>query len=477
MEMWSGRQTLGSLDKALGTVSGQIQKLEAEIQATGKAIVALEQEQMRRYSRLAKLRLDQSISGEIEAGFNTADRRVVELLEQRDEALSNLQQSLDAAQKEQDTLEKHRSQHGEILAQAAESLDAAEAATQRRLAEDSAFQQQLVQTQDADRVARHAEDKTLQALADRTDKGRPYETDPLFMYLWERSFETSDYSANRVTRYLDKWVAQVCDFYNARPNYSMLLEIPRRMEAHAEHVRGIADHEFAALKELETQAVAADGIDVLCESLGAAQQRVDATDKLIVGAEEEIRGLLERRADFASGDDEYVKQSIDTFASTFQREDVDTLYRYARATSTLADDTLIQDIAASSDQKSELQEALVQHRRIQQSNMQRMQELEQLRHKFKRERYDDIHSSFGNTPVLVMLLNQFLQGAASSDDLWKTIQRQRRYRRIEADPDFGSGGFGRGDSTWRIPFPPSSGRGGGFGKGGSGGGFRTGGGF
>ena len=131
----------------------------------------------------------------------------------------------------------------------------------------------------------------------------------------------------------------------------------------------------------------------------------------------------------------------------------------------------------SDDKKGELQEALVQHRRIQKSNMQRMQELEQLRHKFKRERYDDVHSSFGNTPVLLMLLNQFLQGAASSDDLWQTIRRERRYRRIEADPDFGSGGIGRGNSTWRIPFPRSSGRVGGMGRGGSRGGFRTGGGF
>ncbi|MDH3380244.1 MAG: hypothetical protein OEQ39_25265, partial [Gammaproteobacteria bacterium] len=243
------------------------------------------------------------------------------------------------------------------------------------------------------------------------------------------------------------------------------------------HVRGLADREFSALKELEKQAATADGVDALGEALDVAQQQVDTTDNLIKGVEEKIRGLLEQRADFAAGDDEYIKQSIDTFTRIFQREDIDTLYRYARTTSTLADDILIQDIAASDDKKGELQEALVQHRRIQKSNMQRMQELEQLRHKFKRERYDDVHSSFGNTSVLLMLLNQFLQGAASSDDLWQTIRRERRYRRIEADPDFGTGSIGRGNSTWRMPFPQSSGRVGGMGRSGSRGGFRTGGGF
>jgi hypothetical protein len=49
------------------------------------------------------------------------------------------------------------------------------------------------------------------------------------------------------------------------------------------------------------------------------------------------------------------------------------------------------------------------------------------------------------------------------------------YRQIESDPSFGSGGFGRSNSTWHFPELG----GGGFGSGGEirGGGFRTGGGF
>jgi hypothetical protein len=76
---------------------------------------------------------------------------------------------------------------------------------------------------------------------------------------------------------------------------------------------------------------------------------------------------------------------------------------------------------------------------------------------------------------LSVILHEFLRGVASSDDLWGTLRRQQRYHRIESDPGFGSGGFGRSDSTWHFPELG----GGGFGGGGEirGGGFRTGGGF
>jgi len=105
-----------------------------------------------------------------------------------------------------------------------------------------------------------------------------------------------------------------------------------------------------------------------------------------------------------------------------------------------------------------------------------MQELEDVRRRFKAERYDSPHSGFGNAAMLVMLLNQFLQGAASSGDLWRTIERSQRYRRKTSNPDFGSGGFPQRRGTWNVPFPRGGGsRRGGFG--GGKGGFRTGGGF
>ena len=87
-------------------------------------------------------------------------------------------------------------------------------------------------------------EKTYQAKADQQEKGAPYRADPLFTYLWDCKYGTSAYKANPLTRFLDNWVARLCDFQSARKNYWMLQEIPERLDEHAKALRSKADATF-----------------------------------------------------------------------------------------------------------------------------------------------------------------------------------------------------------------------------------------
>ena len=477
--MWTGRKTLSTLDQGLQQVRERAQEVDHEIQSTSTALVELRQGQAERYKNLARVRLDQLISGDIVEGLDAADRRVQELIAEREQALAKLQQDVDTAYQKQSELEREREMESDRVAEATEVLDKAEAQVQARLQDDPEYQAQLAKARKADSVAQHAEEKTEQAQTDRVEKGKPYESDPLFSYLWKRGFGTSDYSANPLTRFLDKWVARLCNYHDARPNYAMLVEIPTRLGEHDEGVRAVADAEFEILKNLEETAAQADGVPQLRDAVEQAERRVDEIDDAVQQTEEGIRELLQQRANFAAGEDQYFRQSVEALVGAFEREDLSTLYRYAKLTATAEDDLLIQELTGVEQQMEQFQQALEQHKRMQERHLSRLRELEQIRHRFKRERYDDVHSTFTNGSLLGMLLNQFLQGMATSDDLWGTIQREQRYRRIKSNPGFGSGGFGRrGGGTWRIPFPRGGGGGGfGGGMGSGGGGFRTGGGF
>jgi hypothetical protein len=111
----------------------------------------------------------------------------------------------------------------------------------------------------------------------------------------------------------------------------------------------------------------------------------------------------------------------------------------------------------------------------------RVQELEGIRRRFKRNRFDSPHSEFRNDALVAMALSQFLAGTVTGGELWRTIERLQHYRRIRANPNFGSGGFLPRPGTWSRSFPRGGGLGG-WGGGGSfprpgRGGFRTGGGF
>lgn len=481
----SGRQTLSSIDQGIRLVHDQIREIDDQIRGASTSLAELQETQGGRYRRLAAIRLDHVTSGSLSSALDVAGQRVRELLDERQDALTALDADIDDGQAELESLGIEREDLELKVESATGALDRAEAAVQERLARDEAYVAQLDAAREAERIAVHAEEKTATAEESRQEKGKPYRDDPLFSYLWARGYGTSAYSANALARYLDKWVARLCNFHDARPNYAMLLEIPKRLGGHARRVRARSDAEFEKLKALEESAAAEDGVPALRENVEKAQSELDRVDLEIESAENDLRGMEQERTRYASGDDERMSQAVETLSSAFEREKLDTLYRYARATATAEDDLLVQELEADAGRAAAIRDSLAEHRRVRERHLDRLQKLEDVRRRFKRQRYDNAHSEFGNAALVAMILNQFLRGTATSDELWRTIEREQRYRRGRSNPDFGTGGFGRRQGTWHFPFPGGgTGRGGWGGGGrsggggfGGGGGFRTGGGF
>jgi hypothetical protein len=486
----SGRQTLSSIDQGVRLVHDQVREVDEQIRAESTGLAELQEQQGAHYKRMAAIRLDEVISGKLSSELDVAGRRVRELLERRNRALTGLDENIGDALAEIEGLQISRKALELKVEQVTGALDRAEAKVQEQLSMDDTYMSQLDAAKEAERIAEHAEEKTSRAEESRQNKGKPYRDDPLFSYLWARQFGTSGYSANPLSRYLDKWVAGLCDYHAARPNYAMLLKIPKRLEEHARRVRATADDEFEKLKELEESAAEKDGVPALRDAVDRAQSEQDEADLELEAVENRLRDLEQSRTRYASGEDEYLQEAVDTLSSAFEREKLHTLYEYARATATAEDDLLVQELEAGAGRARSIRESLSEHKRVRERHLDRLQKLEDVRRRFKRQRFDNAHSEFSNAAMVAMILSQFLRGTATSDELWQTIQREQRYRRGQSNPDFGSGGFGRRRGTWHFPFPRGGGvRRGGWGGGGSGGlgrggfggggggGFKTGGGF
>ena len=479
--MQSGKRTLSSLDQSLKQLRGELLRVEARVKESSEALVSLRKEQAGRFRRIAEIRLDHVISGELAGSLEAADKRAAELIRQRGQKLAALTRQLKASQQAQAALEERRAGAAEETARAMEQLDRAEATTQGRLADDSEYQSQLERSREAERTAEHALEKTRQARVVRREKGAPYESDPLFMYLWNRHYGTVRYAANSLVRWLDDWVADLCDYAGARPNYASLLEIPERLAEHAERLRDRADDQFIALAAIEVREAERDGAPELKGALDAAEAGLEEIDREISAAENRTHDLSQQRARFASGEDADFQSAIDTLHDALEQESLYSLFEYARATATDEDDVLVQDLEQARSQLRSARDFVSDRKRSRDRLVERMRELEDLRRKFKHKRYDGVHSEFRNTGALDMTLEQFLVGTATAQELWRTIEAGQRYRRIRSDPRFGTGGFRRRPGTWHRPFPRGGGGGGGIGGGGGfgsgGGGFRTGGGF
>jgi hypothetical protein len=484
--MLSGRNALQNINLTLQQLHRQVDESDRQIQQSSDSMLGLQQQQTQNYRQLAKIRLDNIISGEVVAGLETADLRVRELLQIRSDALSDLSTRLENARSDQQQLEQHRETQADHVAAAATALDDQETTTREHLQNDPIYSRQQQNSENADRIAAQAEEKMQEAQRNREEKGKTYENDALFSYLWSRGYGTPAYSANPLTRFLDKWIARLCKYQAARPNYARLLEIPERLKEHADRQRITADKEFDALEEIEQNAAAEDGIPALRQAHQEAEQELDEIDADITQHEEQIMDLMQQKTNYATGDDTRFKEAVDTLAASLKRENMDTLYRYARLTTTAEDDLLVSELPVTEQRLAQFQQSLREYKRTHDKHLTRLAELEQVRRNFKSQRFDDIHSVFGNGTTLTLMLNQFLQGLANSGDLWETIRREQQYRPTSSNSPFGNRSIGRRTSTWR--FPGGSGGspwgGGGWGGGGlgggglgGGGGFRTGGGF
>jgi hypothetical protein len=410
---------------------------------------------------------------------------VSELLARRQHNLARAQEQASALERRRLELEERRGQQAIVVEEAALAIDEAEKKTQDRLAQDPEYQRQLQAVEDIERTLRHAESKASRSEEELETKGSPYRNDSLFIYLWNRGYGTPDYKGWGLTRWLDTKVAGLIRYSEARVNYAKLQEIPLRLREHAEHMDEQAGAEHQKLEALDQAARAADGIGELDREFERQEAELDQLDTEIEEVVAEQRKQEQILAEFAAGDDQDYREAVDYLASELRLDSLQELRRWALGTPLPEDDLAVNRLVELEEKEGELESGITEFKKTLAGQQRRLDELEGLRTDFKRKRYDSAGTGFSDTALILSTLGNLLNGMMTRDAFWRVLEQQRRQQRHRANPDFGSGGFGRG-ATWGSPmrFPKPSG---GIFKGGrggfripsgrSGGGFRTGGGF
>ena len=484
--MLTGQQTLHSISSALKDATKNGQRLSHALSELTEQLAQNGHQQTQAYQNIAAVRLDEIESHHIRELMDGADHRAQRALKNRTQAKAQLQEAIQQKLQQLSVLDTKRQQASNVVDQYAQLLIDCEAETQTALDNDSHYQQQLSAAEHTDAIADRAEEKMQQAQQDRQQKGRPFEADSLFMYLWQKDYGLPTYQANGIIRQLDDWVAKLCRYDKARVNYWMLLEIPKRLSMHAETVRDDADASITELQQSELAAAEKYGVNKAQQDLSERQQALDNIDQQYEQLEQSIHQSQQEEDLFSAGKDYYFQQALNELAQAMQQHSISELQRLTYATVNTRDDLLVNDLVELREQQQELKNNINQYHQRQKQQRQRVRELEQVRSQFKRRRFDDVRSGFNNGGLINVALEEFLKGVLDNGELWRTIERQQRHRDVGAWPDYGSGGLGRTrrrrGSTWHWP-----GSGGGFRlprSGGSSsrggrnrGGFRTGGGF
>jgi hypothetical protein len=500
--MTTGREALHRIDESIAEARRRLSGA-SDIAARDAARAAgVAQRELESFRALAELRIGDLKDGAILTGLGAADRRARELVAAHGEKAGELAAAREAAAETVARLERERraaeADHDDHVAR----HEAAVAATMTRLESDPDYDRLAGAAEDGEAVARRAAHKLETARADRAEKGAPYEADPLFAYLTRRKFGTRDYRAFPLFALLDRWVAGLVGYRGAKANYDRLLEIPERLAEHAAAVDAAAARLKDALEAYERDALERDGAGRLREAAAAARQRLEALDATIAEAEKAHEAAATAFSETAAGRAGPIEEARALLASALGEKAIPDLRLLAAETAGLEDDRIVGELISLKRERFELEEARAAEARSLAGHGRKLNELEDLRRRFKGARFDSPYSEFPGEDFIGALIVEFLGGALARDDFWRRIERGHRVRRRRWDDDAG-GDFWRdpigrprsrrsGEGTsWpspgpgvpsgrtpRIPRTPRSGgfrTGGGFGRGG--GGLKTGGGF
>ncbi len=479
--MISGRDALAQLETAISQTRQDEARLDDQLTEAAQDAERLRGQQAEAFRQLAKVRLDALAQGPVGQRLDRAESEALAMLAEKRKSLAELAAKRKAASAQLSTAQGARREIAGRLEGVSEKIRALDTATREKLPRDPAWVAAAERVKEAEALAARAEAKAKQAEEDRVVKGKPFEDDRLFMYLWETGFGTSRYAASFFVRYFDRKVAKLIGFIEARPNYAMLTEIPVRLAAHAARLREEVEEKVAERTAVERKALEADGIGALEADFAKVKAEIDAGNAGIAATQADLATLDASHDALVGGDDPALAQALGGVAASLAATDLQTLYADAFATPTPEDEKIVRRIEEIGKGVARAEHDVTTARAAMAEVARRRADLEETRSRFLRSGYDRPGVTFNNENMLGHVIGGIIGGIVASPELWRVILGGYQAPRhtdggwIGGGPRIPGGGgdwFGGGSGGgW------SGGGGSSGGFGGDGGGFSTGGGF
>lgn len=485
-EIITGREALHKLDDHVDRLRGDfdIALSAAQSHTSRRAeVVRLRAEGIR---ELAKLRLDVLKAGEADK-LSATESEALRLLDAHAEFLAGVDAELAKAGEGLTSLRDRRRAAEAGVDAALEAYETQVETTRARVETDPAYLKLKQDAEEASAVVARAGQKLEIAKVDRLEKGRPYETDPLFAYLWKRKFRTPDYKHGALTRMLDGWVAKTCGYDAAHMNYARLTELPDRIAEHLARMKLEQAEAGSAIDRFEAAALEADGAGALSKALEEARAALKLVDDEHTRAEGALSDLRQRKERATTGEDGPYEAATKLIGNGLAAATIPDLRVLAATTTTLDDDRIVDALVKLRTQELQMDvdwrnvEAQPPRRRV------AVEAVEGVRRRFKEAGLDSPYVGIAG-PAFDAALQAYGEGSgANADALWRAIGATVRQAPRQDDDWFGGPRRGRNiglpgviagvilDEVIRAAVRGGRGGGGGWGGGGWGGGSSGGG--
>jgi hypothetical protein len=449
--MWSGRQTLASIEGTLNQVYGQEGELDRALRSAVGDAERLRKERSEALRELARVKLDEIAAGRLVTNLDAGERRALQILEDYRMRIAAATEQREALLKEVASAEAERHAAAAAVETALRDVETDRAQAETKVQVTPEWRAAKAASDQAEAVAVEAEKKASASEAELGAKKKPYDDDPLFAYLWRRRFGTAEYHGGALYRAIDHLVADFVGYGDARLNYAALIEIPLRLREHASVQRNAAAVAHGALAEIERRAMLEAGVTAKEEQLATSRHKLAAVDDTAEKKRELLSEVDASRGALVAGDPTY-NEALTTIAEADSKSDISVLYAEARRTPTSADETIVRRIEGIDQGIAKAESEIANLRRGALELSHRRLEMERVRDRFRQSGYDHPQTTFDNDGAIAGALRDILQGAVRSGALWDVLRGGYSYQPTRSRPDFGG-------SSFPFPFPMPGGRG------------------
>lgn len=214
--MWTGRQTLSEIEGALMKLRRDESQLDGALASAAQQAERIRADRAAALRELARVKLDEMTAGRLIANLDASEQRALQVLESRRLRLENLAAQRETALAEVERAEIERHKLAQAVEEIVEAVDEIRAGAEAAMQGNAAWADARKASDAADAIAVEAERKAQQSESELGAKKKPYDSDPLFTYLWSRNFGTAAYQAGNFARMMDRQVAAFIGYTEAR---------------------------------------------------------------------------------------------------------------------------------------------------------------------------------------------------------------------------------------------------------------------
>jgi len=430
MSKWiSGRDALEHLDRRLSRLRTRLNDAIQTADGIDGRLAEIQSQRVGALQRLADLRLD-IVQHTDDEDLDRLHRQALDLMQSHSAYIEEERVSIEAAAETISELETKRADLAQQHETLEQEIETKLADVETRLKTDDSYRNLVTAFEEADAIADRAEQKLAVAIDEREEKSQAYLSDPLFSYLWKRGFGTTAYKGGGVFKMLDGWVARLCKYDGARPNYARLNDITDWLDAHSKETRQGADTAKQVLETAERDAIETAGIVADEARTDEIRANIAATDEDIVSAETRHAALTEQHAKTLIGEGGPAKQARKVLERGLKSMSIPDLRQLAAETVTLDDDEIVDDLVELRTEEMSLE---LETERVSAAPTRIGEELgafESLRRRFKESRFDS-DSALIKIALFDDALENLSSGRTSVSKALKQIHQsvKRRERR------------------------------------------------